>query len=255
MPIEDRTGVTEEPDDPIYAPQFVTSLFDEMSTTYGITNYISSFGFCERWRRQAMEVARLQPGMLVVDLMTGMGECWKFIRHQLRGNGRIIAIDLSTEMIRGARRSRSRFPDIAIEIEQADALHSPVSDAQADGVVACFGLKTLSQSQMGAFSAEVWRILKPGGRFSFVEIAVPRGWAFRILYLLYLRHVIPLLGRIFLGNPDNYRMLAVYTERFSKGDAAVTGLKQRGFHVSVEDLFFGCARRISGEKPQDTEAG
>ena len=28
----------------IYDPMFVQSLFDEMSKTYGITNYISSFG-------------------------------------------------------------------------------------------------------------------------------------------------------------------------------------------------------------------
>jgi len=85
MPIENRTGVAEPADEQIYEPQFVASLFDEMSATYGITNYISSFGFCERWRRQPLEVTRLQPGMLVVDLMTGMGEARRFIRRLFIG--------------------------------------------------------------------------------------------------------------------------------------------------------------------------
>ena len=34
------------PSEDIYQAQFVRTLFDEMSATYGITNVISSFGFC-----------------------------------------------------------------------------------------------------------------------------------------------------------------------------------------------------------------
>lgn len=235
----------------LYEPQFVTSLFDEMSATYGITNYVSSFGFCDRWRRQTIERVKLQPGMRVVDLMTGMGECWSCIRRGLAGVGSIIAIDLSTEMIRRAERNRHRFAELRIDVLQRDALESGLRDAEADCVVACFALKTLSQRQMVAFSAEVWRILKPGGEYSFVEIAVPRTGFLRIPYLFYLRYVIPVLGRLFLGNPNNYRMLAVYTQLFGTGDGAVTSLKQRGFSVKVDNLFFGCARRISGTKPVD----
>ena len=33
-------------------------------------------------------------------------------------------------------------------------------------------------------------------------------------YLFYIKHVIPWVGRAFLGNPQNYRMLGVYTEEF-----------------------------------------
>lgn len=233
----------------IYEPEFVTALFDEMSTTYGITNYVSSFGFCERWRRQAMDGVGLRPGMLVVDLMTGMGEGWTFIQRQLAGAGRIIAIDWSAEMIRRAERNRARFQGLAIDVWRRDALNSGLEQASADCVVACFGLKTFSQRQLALLSAEVWRILKPGGSFSFVEVAVPRSWLLRVPYLLYLRYVIPVLGRLFLGNPDNYRMLAVYTERFAHGDEAVACLQQLGFRVQVDELFFGCARRISGAKP------
>jgi ubiquinone/menaquinone biosynthesis C-methylase UbiE len=258
FPIAEWAAVSSEnrkhplgPSDAIYEPGFVTSLFDEMSASYGITNYVSSFGFCERWRRQAIEGAKLRPGMLVVDLMTGMGECWHFIRRRLAGVGRIIAIDWSTEMIRRANGNRSRFGDFSIEVRQADALDSGLDGAQADCVVACFGLKTLSPAQLDRLSAEVWRILKPGGGYSFVEIAVPTGWLLRVPYLSYLRYAIPLLGRVFLGNPDNYRMLNRYAERFAAGDAAIRCFAEQGFSVRVEDLFFGCARWISGEKPRD----
>ncbi len=250
MQLEQRNRPPKHSETELYEPEFVTSLFDEMSATYGITNYISSFGFCQRWRQQTIDGVKLRTGMLVIDLMTGTGECWGPIARQMDGVGQIIGIDLSTEMIRRADSARRHFENLTIEVRQCDALDSGMDDAMADCVVACFGLKTLSQSQVTRLCAEVWRMLKPGGTFSFVEITVPRGWFLRIPYLLYLRYVIPLLGRILLGNPANYRMLAVYAEHFSKGDTAVACLEQEGFIVKVDDLFFGCARRISGEKPQ-----
>jgi demethylmenaquinone methyltransferase/2-methoxy-6-polyprenyl-1,4-benzoquinol methylase len=32
--------------------------------------------------------------------------------------------------------------------------------------------------------------------------------------MFYLKHIIPGIGRLLLGNPENYRMLGVYTEKF-----------------------------------------
>jgi demethylmenaquinone methyltransferase/2-methoxy-6-polyprenyl-1,4-benzoquinol methylase len=58
----------------IYQRQFVAGLFDDMAATYGLVNVITSFGFCVWWRRQCARLAPLRPGMLVCDLMTGMGE-------------------------------------------------------------------------------------------------------------------------------------------------------------------------------------
>lgn len=187
--------------------------------------------------------------MLVVDLMSGMGECWSFIRQRVAGSAKVIAIDLSSEMVRRAEVNRPRFPELTIEVRQGDALDTGLNAAEADCVVACFALKTLSPRQTSALSAEVWRLLKPGGVYSFVEITVPPSVVLRLPYLFYLRYVIPLLGRIFLGNPDNYRMLAVYTESFGRGDRAVRSFEQQGFTVKVDELFFGCARRITGIKP------
>ena len=63
----------------IYDPGFVESLFDEMASTYDAVNYVASIGFSKRWRRQVVSKAMIQPGMVVCDLMCGMGECWNAI--------------------------------------------------------------------------------------------------------------------------------------------------------------------------------
>lgn len=236
-------------DDRIHDPAFVASLFDEMSSSYGITNYISSFGFCERWRRQTVEGIPLTSGLVVVDLMSGMGECWRFIQRRLGSHGRIIAIDLSVEMCRRALRNRAKFPQVDIEVLRGNALSTSLPDGSADCVVACFGLKTFSASQLELLAREVSRVLKAGGAFSLVEIATPPSTVLRVLYLFYLRYLIPILGRLFLGNPDNYRLLSVYTESFARGGHVTSVFAAAGLSVAREELFFGCAQRFIGIKP------
>ena len=66
----------------IYDPSFIVALFDEMSKTYGVVNYVSSLGFCERWRRRAVDGIRIAPDAHVVEMMSGSGECWRFFERR-----------------------------------------------------------------------------------------------------------------------------------------------------------------------------
>jgi len=90
----------------IYEPHFVERLFDDMAGTYETVNYLASFGFCDRWRRQFVEKASIRPGMVVCDLMCGMGECWPGLGRLLRGRGRILGVDFSRQMLHGAKVAR-----------------------------------------------------------------------------------------------------------------------------------------------------
>lgn len=233
----------------IYQPEFVKSLFNEMSATYGFTNYVSSFGFTERWRRACVAGVPLTKNMLVVDLMTGMGETWSLIAPRLGQGGQIRALDIAPEMCRVARERTHRFAGVAIDVIEGDALAAPYANASADCVISSFGLKTFSSSQLVRLAAEVWRIVKPGGAVCFVEISVPKNALLRLLFMFYLQCVIPIVGRLCLGNPANYRCLARYTVSYRDGAAAVEALEGAGFAVERDDLFFGCATRIRAVKP------
>lgn len=232
----------------IYHSKFVTRLFDEMSKTYGITNYLSSFGFCERWRRQCVELAIIKPGMLVYDLMSGRGECWHFINQRLKNEGKLIALDISEEMCSRASRQKSIF-SIDMEILNEDFLNNSLPDGAADCVISCFGLKTFSDAQKRIVAKQIARILKPGGNFSLLEISVPSNSLLYSLYINYLKYCIPITGKLFLGNPDNYRMLGIYAEKFRDCSYMKGLLEQAGLKVKLTSLFFGCATALSGDKP------
>ena len=239
------------PGENIYDPKFVTRLFNEMSRTYGAVNVVSSFGFCIWWRRKCLRQAQLKPGMQVLDLMSGMGELWPGITRRIQPAGGIRGIDLSPEMCRRAAHNadKSRAAGVGVEIIQTDALNSDLADASADALVCSFGLKTLNAQQQELLAREVCRVLKPGAPFSFIEISVPPNSLLRLPYMFYVTHMIPLIGRIFLGNPSNYRCLSTYTTAFGNTAAFARVLREQDLIVEEYSDFFGCATGIKGSRP------
>jgi ubiquinone/menaquinone biosynthesis methyltransferase len=232
----------------IYDAGFIERLFDEMSGTYERVNYLSSFGFSRRWRKQFVCEASIGSGMTVCDLMCGVGECWEAVCAHLAG-GRLVALDFSGGMLRLAERRKINLPDIDVTLRQENALASSLEDGCADRIICGFGVKTLSDEQKDLFASEVARLLRPGGAFSLVEVSVPRGWWLKGPYMFYLKHVIPIIGWVLLGNPENYRMLGVYTEQFGDCRRMRDALVRRGLKVTYHEYFFSCASGVSGSKP------
>lgn len=240
-------------DDPnlFYKPHFVASLFDEMAATYGTLNVLASFGFCILWRRQCAALVVCKEGQVVLDMMTGMGELIPSLTRQAK-RLKVYGIDLSDVMCHKAR-SVATSLGWSAKFVRCDALASGLDSASADVIVSSFGLKTFSGQQQRQLASEVRRLLKDGGQFAFLEISVPPSRLFRMAYRFYLHQVIPVIGRLFLANPDCYRMLGVYTDRFGNVEHFTQCCREEGLEVQTKRLFFGCASAIVGRKSTQIE--
>lgn len=231
----------------IYDPEYVQSLFDTMSDSYEKMNYITSFGFSSRWRKQCIEaLGDIHSGCVVADLMTGMGENWKPILHKIGKDGKLIALDFSEGMLQYAKKRKTKLSTYTIHILHENVFASSIPSCSVDCVAVGFGIKTLSPAQLREFAQQIRRILKPNGRVSLVEISTPPNTALRFFYMAYLKGCIPILGRLFLGNPDAYRMLGVYTEQFHNAQQASAIFSDVGFVVEYKEYFYGCATGITG---------
>ncbi len=233
-----------------YDPVFVEKLFDDMCATYSNMNYITSFGFSERWRKQCVAELNIKKGKVVADLMTGMGECWKYILCQGDQNSKLIGLDFSTEMIRRANQEKKKFQEADIQILHENVFENSIENNSVDYVISGFGLKTFNDEQLGKLADEIKRILRPGGYYSLIDVSVPGNAVLRFFYMFYLKNVIPILGRLFLGNPDTYRMLGIYTENFGNSRGVQHIFEQRNFEVEYVNYFFGCGSGIKGRKKQ-----
>jgi ubiquinone/menaquinone biosynthesis C-methylase UbiE len=228
-----------------FEPKAVRALFDEMAATYGIVNVISSFGFAARWRHQVVKDLPMKEASHVVDLMSGMSELCRSLAIYVASEVRVTAIDISPEMI---RRARKDWP-FRVEIHLGDVLSWEFEPGRADVVICSFGLKTFDRYQQAQLAQCVARMLRPGGRFSFVEISIPPARLLRWTCLFYLNNVIPWIGRLFLGNPSNYRMLGVYTREFGNCKYFADCLRGHSMEVAESRYFFGCATGVRGVKP------
>jgi ubiquinone/menaquinone biosynthesis C-methylase UbiE len=67
--------------------------------------------------------------------------------------------------------------------------------------------------------------------------------------MFYLKWLIPLIGRLLLGNADSYRMLGGYTQAFDNATHFACCLREAGLAVIRVSYFFGCATGVRGIKP------
>ena len=232
----------------IYEPQFVEDLFDEMSSSYSKMNYITSFGFSERWRRQCVEEIKIEKGQTVVDLMTGMGECWPYIIKKSGENSKLIALDFSTEMLKRAAQRKTKLKSSNIQLLKENIFDNSIKNESVDIVISGFGLKTFNNGQLAKLASEIERILKKNGQFSLIDVSVPKNRLLRFWYMFYLKHIIPILGKLFLGNPETYKMLGIYTEKFENSKNVYRIFQRTNFEIEYVNYFFGCASGIKGKK-------
>jgi SAM-dependent methyltransferase len=112
----------------------------------------------------------LSPGATVVDIGCGAGTDLILAARAVRQNGHAIGVDMTDAMVERARRGAQAAGLDNIEVRLGDALALPIESESADFVISN-GVLNLTPDKQEAFT-EVFRILKPGGRFLYADITV-----------------------------------------------------------------------------------
>jgi len=200
----------------------VRAMFDRIAGRYQLMNALMTFGRDRVWRRDVVLAAALPAGGRLLDLASGTGDI-ALEALRLDPGTRVTAADFSLEMMRVGRR---RDGGARIAWCAADALALPFADASFDAVTSGYLLRNVGD-RVGAFREQV-RVVRPGGRVVCLDTSPPPATPLRPLVRLYLRRVIPLLGRLIAGERSAYAYLSASTEGFKSPDELAAIMRAAG---------------------------
>ncbi len=117
-----------------------------------------------------LRIEGIAAGSTVVDIGCGAGTDLLLAAKAAGPEGRAIGIDMTQSMLRRAEAAAAAAGLKNVALRQGDALELPVESGTAD-VVISNGVLNLAPDKRRAFS-EVFRVLRPGGRFLYADIVV-----------------------------------------------------------------------------------
>lgn len=218
------------------AARAMADMFDDVSGRYDLLNRIMTLGRDDAWRRE-MWAAVPESARAVLDLCTGSGVSLPGLRRPGR---LVLGMDVSLGMLEVAAEEQGRS-GWAPRLACADAFHLPLRASSLDAITVAFGVRNLRPR--AAALAEMARVLRPGAVLSVLEATAPAPGPLAPFHRAWLRHAVPLLGRL-SPDPSAYRYLAESIFEFGDGSGFEAALATAGFEVRERRAFLLGATRL-----------
>jgi demethylmenaquinone methyltransferase/2-methoxy-6-polyprenyl-1,4-benzoquinol methylase len=230
-------------------PERIAGMFDAIAPRYDLLNHLLSGGLDVRWRAKAVRSLALRGRETVLDLCTGTADLAIASATTPPGAAMVVGVDFAGQMLRlGQQKLARRGLAGRIRLVQGDAMRIPLASGSVDAATVAFGIRNVERPE--ATFADVFRVLRPGGRFAFLEFGVPRVPGLRQAYLAYFRHVLPLVGALVSGHASAYTYLPASVGSFPEPEQVIASLTATGFsQVRADSLSLGIVYLYSASKP------
>lgn len=221
--------------------RLVGQVFSSVAERYDLMNDLMSIGIHRLWKRAFVSGCGMRPGQRVLDLAGGTGDIAELARARVAPNGAVLVADINREMLEAGRRRMDDAGKVgAFEWLQVDGETLPFTDRRFDHVTIAFGLRNITDKPTAL--AEMYRVLKPGGRVHILEFSHVSSKPLARAYDVWSFKVLPRLGQAVASDRDSYQYLAESIRRFPDQETLAGMLREAGFErVRFENLSAGIA--------------
>ena len=225
-------------------PGYVEDLFDRGAPYYDVIGKIGFLGSGHAYRKRALQLAGLKPGMRLIDVACGTGAVTRPGVEIVGEEGSVVAVDPSSGMMAEAKKT------IDADFRRGRAEELPVEDNEFDFLSMGYALRHVSDLVL-AFK-EYLRVLKPGGKALILEISRPKTKVGMALAKLYFRDIIPAMSKVVTGSEDAEEMFAYYWETIEAcvpPEDILAALKEAGFKNVERRPIMSIFSEYHAEKP------
>lgn len=218
--------------------KLVEEMFDNIAPTYDTLNHRLSWDIDKGWRKKAIrQLLPFQP-KTILDIATGTGDFAILSAKELLPQ-RMIGIDISEGMMKiGQKKVEAEGLQYIVSFKKDDCTHLSFDDNSFDAVTAAFGIRNFQNLDQGL--SEMYRVLRPNGHLSIVELTTPVSFPMKQLFKLYSHTMLPVYGKLISKDTSAYSYLTNTIEAFPQGEVMLDILRKAGFkNASFKRLTFG----------------
>ncbi len=225
----------------------VEQMFDNIAPTYDTLNHRLSLNIDKGWRKKAINQLKPFAPKIILDIATGTGD-FAILSAQMLHPQHLIGADISMGMMNiGKQKVQQAGLDKVISFQKEDCLAMSFTDNSLDAVTSAFGIRNFQDLDKSL--KEIYRVIKPGGHLSFVELTQPISFPTKQLFKLYSHTFLPFYGKLLSKDDKAYFYLTTTIEAFPQGEKMVSILHKAGFSkVHFKRLTFGICTMYLAEK-------
>jgi demethylmenaquinone methyltransferase/2-methoxy-6-polyprenyl-1,4-benzoquinol methylase len=220
--------------------EYIQKMFAGISHRYDFLNHLLSLGRDKHWRKFAV---RKLPYGLTLDVCSGTGD----VSIEASKKGVVVSSDFCLEMLQLCRKKIRDLNMENILCIQNDAEKLSFKEGTFDSAAVAFGIRNVADIRKAL--SEMQRVVKKDGKVIILEFSQPENEFFRVIYFLYFKKILPLIGQVISKNSGAYSYLPSSVVAFPKRSEFVRIMEKSGMKdVKYYDLTFGIVTVYEGVK-------
>ena len=200
--------------------KLVNDIFTSVSSKYDLMNDINSLGLHRYWKYKLINWLAPQPHQSLLDVAGGTGDIAKYFIES--GGLSADIIDVNFNMLKKGLKRTKNIRHIVGNCEKL-----PISSNIYDRVTISFGLRNVTKRSEAL--KEIYRVLKPGGRFICLEFSHVENKLLKTLYDKWSFSIIPKFGNIIANDMKSYQYLVESIRMFPDKDKLSSMLSDANF--------------------------
>lgn len=225
----------------------VADMFNNISKTYDFLNHFLSLGIDIIWRKKAINELKKDQPKNILDVATGTGD-FAFEALSILKPEKITGVDISAGMLEMAKQKiAKRNLGHLFEVKLGDSEKLPFADNTFDAVTVAYGVRNFENLEAGL--ADIFRVLKPGGKAVVLEFSKPKAFPIKQLYNFYFNYITPGIGKLFSKDSRAYSYLPESVAAFPDGKNFTNLMDKVGYkNTKARPLAFGICSIYTGVK-------